>query len=585
MDLAAKSADVTFDGSLSPGLSEPLSERTGVKIRRFADLTVPLLASGRVRLSPGWKFSDVRARVDTGKFSAYGVHFDEARGVVSFDGTHFAAREAVAVSGDNLAEGSYEQDFSTLEFRYLLTGRLRPLDISPWFGGDWWQNIFRNFDFPARPPDASIDVRGQYLHGRRFSVFGYADSKAPVVKGVPFDTARVLLYVDQDACDGLEIALTRDTGTAEGSFKLSTEPTQGVWSSLDIEASSTIDPTPLGKILPPDARDAVAAFSFDQAPAVSIRGHFDAAPPPRPPPTKDFHSELRTSSGLHVHGVAFDRAASFKFDLWDRRQHHRESDVEAGFAGGVVSGTADVTGAGAARRLRFKTSLSGASLGSLAAAAAEGYVVSGPVYGTSTALDTFAKDKSGVRLDLNASAEGRPGELATFVGDGSRPDTGREARRTLAPRRTLQGPQVPRAALHAGQVLLQDRELRRQLHGPERDRRKFRHPSEGHLLDRPAGCSLDFSATHLPFHGEQVAPPGLQRHLGPPFGNAPGAADGEHRQAFVEAGLQPVEEPSPGRRTREAGGARENRRPPAPLANPPSLRGLRVGPRKELRAP
>jgi hypothetical protein len=332
---------------------------------------------------------------------------------VTFDGTHFAARDAVVVSGENLALGSYEQNFSTLEFRYLLTGRLRPLYITPWFGGDWWTNIFGNFDFPTQPPDASIDVRGQYLHGRYFSVFGYADSKDPVLKGVSFDRARCLLYVDQFACDGLDIVLTKGSGTAQGSFKLATEPDQGLWRAFDIDATSTLDLTPLGKMLPPDAASAIGAFSFDQAPAVALSGHFDGPASPSAG-RKQFHTEVRSSTPFRVHGVAFDKA-SFKFDL--DNDNIKVSDIVAGFAGGDVNGSADVTGEGADRRLRFKASLSGASLGQ-AATTAEGYVVSGTP-GASTALDTFARDKSGVRLDLNASAEGRPGDLATFVGEGN----------------------------------------------------------------------------------------------------------------------------------------------------------------------
>jgi len=413
VDFAAESADVSFDGSFSSGLIESISQRTGVNVRRFADLSQPLLATGRVRFSPGWKFADVAAHVDSRNFVAYHVRFDEARGDVTFDGTHFAAREAVVVSGDNLALGSYEQNFSTLEFRYLLSGRLRPLDITPWFGGDWWTGIFKNFDFPTRPPDATIDVRGQYMHGRYFSVFGYADSRDPVVKGVPFDAVRALLYVDQNATDGLDIVLSRGTGSAQGSFKLASEPSEGLWSGFDIDARSTLDPSPVGKLLPEDGAAAVGAFSFSQPPAVSIRGHFDG-PASKGGRHDELHVEVRSSTDFRVHGVAFDKA-SFKFDL--NGGDLKISDVEAGFAGGDVSGSADVTGVGAERRLRFKASLGGASLGQ-AASAAEGYVAAGGP-GTSTALDTFARDKSGVRLDLNASAEGRPGELGTFVGDGN----------------------------------------------------------------------------------------------------------------------------------------------------------------------
>ncbi len=413
VDFAAKSADISFDGSFASGLIEPLSDRIGVDVRHFADLSEPVVATGRVRFNAGWKFGDVAAHIDTRNFVAYRVKFDEARGDVSFDGTHFAARQAVAVSGENIAMGSYEQNFSTLEFRYLLTGRLRPLDITPWFGGEWWTGIFGNFVFPAQPPDATIDVRGQYLHGRHFSVFGYADSKGPVLKGVAFDSARVLLYVDQNACDGLDVALTKGSGTAEGSFKLTTEPTEGAWTSFDIEATSKLDPTPLAPLLAAEARSAITAFSFDQAPEVSLHGHFDG-PGSDAAPRKDLHVDVRSGAGFRVHGVAFDKAA-FKFDLIG--DDIKVSDIVAGFAGGDATGSAEVTGADTDRRLRFKASLNGASLGQ-AASTAEGYVVAAPA-GGSTALDTFAKDKSGVRLDLNASAEGRLGDLSTFAGDGN----------------------------------------------------------------------------------------------------------------------------------------------------------------------
>jgi hypothetical protein len=413
IDLASKAADFLFEGSVAPDVLGPISDRTHFNIGRFVELHEPVAASGRIRYSPGWKFEDVMARVDIHDFTAYHVKFDGARGVVTFDGTRFAAREATAVSGENIAQGSYEQDFSTKDFRYLLTGRLRPLDISAWFLGDWWTNIFKHFEFPARPPDATIDVRGRYAHGRAFAVYGYADSKGAVVRGVPFDSVRTLLYVDQSACDGLEVELVKNGGSAQGSFRLTTEPTKGIWSGFDIDVTSTIDPTPLGTILPAAGAAAVATFSFDKPPAISLRGHFDG-PAAEGARHKALRADVRVDAGFRVHGVAFDKG-SFKLDIAD--DEIDIADVEAGFAGGNVSGTAHVSGTGAERRLRFKASLTGASLGQ-AAEAAEGYVV-GRAPGGSTALETFARDKSGVRLDLNASAQGRPGDLGTFVGDGN----------------------------------------------------------------------------------------------------------------------------------------------------------------------
>jgi hypothetical protein len=111
--------------------------------------------------------------------------------------------------------------------------------------------------------------------------------------------------------------------------------------------------------------------------------------------------------------VPFSRAL-FKFDVNDGDID--VSDIEAGFAGGIATGKATLAGDGASRRLRFKASLTHASLGQ-AAAAAEGYVVSAAK--ATTALDTFAREKADVLLDLNVSAEGRPGDLGTFGGDGN----------------------------------------------------------------------------------------------------------------------------------------------------------------------
>jgi hypothetical protein len=411
-DLRAKSADVDFDAWVSPGLLEPLSRRTHLKMRTYADIAEPAAVSGRLRLGPGWTFTDVAGRIDARRVNAYGVKLDEVRGDVSFDGRHFAARNATAVAGGNLALGSYEQDFRTLGFRYLLRGRLRPLEISHWFRGGWWEGIFGRFDFTEAPPDATVDVQGHYLHGRDFSVFGYADVRKPGILGVPMDRVRTLLYIDQAICEGFEVEATQAGGIARASFKASFEPVSGSWKGLDLEVDSHLDPTGVAKMLPPGAESAIGAFSFEQPPAIAVRGHFDG--PAAGLPHKTLHAEVRSDSGLRVHGVAFSRAL-FKFDLND--DDIDVTDAEAGFAGGTATGKATIAGSGDARRLRFKAALTHASLGQ-SAATAEGYVKRAAA-GTSTALDTFAREKLDVRLDLAVSATGRPGELDTFVGDGN----------------------------------------------------------------------------------------------------------------------------------------------------------------------
>ncbi|HEY5229138.1 MAG TPA: AsmA-like C-terminal region-containing protein, partial [Opitutaceae bacterium] len=202
-------------------------------------------------------------------------------------------------------------------------------------------------------------------------------------------------------------------GSAVGSFKLSTNPDNGNWSALDIDGTSAIDPLPLAKLLPSDGEAAIEAFAFGHPPSATIHGHFDG-PAAGPVPHKQLHTVVRSDKPLHIDGAAFDRAA-FTVDLADDDVH--VSSVEAGFAGGIVTASADVTGP--ERRLGFKASLTGASLG-LAAEAASGYVSTGGNASTgSSAMATFARDKSGVRLDLNVSAAGIWKQPATFGGEGN----------------------------------------------------------------------------------------------------------------------------------------------------------------------
>jgi hypothetical protein len=413
LDAAAKTADVAFEASVSPSLLDPLSARTKVALRRFVDFSDPIAVEGRARFGPGWAYSGGEARVDGRGLVAYGVKLDEVRGMVSYDGQRFLAHDALVISGDDRVRGSYEQDFSTNAFRYLLTGQLRPLDISPWFGASgWWPNLFRPFEFPAAPPDASVDVQGRYWHGRDFSVFCYVENQNPVLEGIRFDRARALLFADPSGFEGLQVVLDLGPGTAAGQFKLTTENEHGVWTGLDLDLTSSINPLVAGKILAPEAAEALAAFSFDRPPTILVRGHFDG-PALDGPRHRTVHTEVRSDGSLTAHGVAFSKA-SFALDVHDAAID--VTGVEAGFAGGTANGAASFTGSGADRRIRFKASLTGASLGK-AAAAAEGYVTRSA--SRSTALDTFAREKADVLLDLNADAGGKPGDLDSFVGTGN----------------------------------------------------------------------------------------------------------------------------------------------------------------------
>jgi hypothetical protein len=117
---------------------------------------------------------------------------------------------------------------------------------------------------------------------------------------------------------------------------------------------------------------------------------------------------------MGFHGIQFDRAA-FTVD-W------RDGDlaldpIEAGYAGGTVTGTASVARPGTARRVAFSAKLADASLGRTVAGV--GPLAFPEISGTPASIDAFARDKSGVRLDVSAAAEGLFGDATSYHGTGS----------------------------------------------------------------------------------------------------------------------------------------------------------------------
>ena len=80
---------------------------------------------------------------------------DAARARVELEPGRFYAPEAFARIGQNFARGSYEHNLRTRDYRFLLEGRLRPLDIGGWFG-PWWPAFFRQLGSDYEVADHAV---------------------------------------------------------------------------------------------------------------------------------------------------------------------------------------------------------------------------------------------------------------------------------------------------------------------------------------------------------------------------------------------------------------------------------------------
>jgi hypothetical protein len=411
-DITKREARAALEGEVSPTLLTPLGDRLKVNVRRFFDFTQLAVDRGELRLGAGWKFERLDARLRLDGINAYGVPMSDGRAVIELEPTRFYSPDVSARLGENFARGSYEHDLKSHEYRFLLAGRLRPMELSPWFR-DWWDNFFRQLEFPAAPPAANVDVRGFWRDGQRTSVFVFADAARTLYNGTELDRARTRIFIRPGFFDVLELSATRHEGVGQGRFTFMTSPYAEDWKLFEFAAESSFDLSLLAALGGKPAAEFLQAFKAGEPPAIQARGRLTG-----PGSEEGRHHQLRvaarTNGEFRFHDFPLDET-SFVVELKD--DEVSIDDFEAYLAGGVATGHARLWGPADARRLGFDFALADASLGQVVGTVQEFLArqkgLPPPPAGK------IVREKANVKLDFAASAEGRYRDVQSFRGEGN----------------------------------------------------------------------------------------------------------------------------------------------------------------------
>lgn len=410
-DLTTGAANVRFSGAVSPQLLTPIGALLKKDLYQFIGFGEPLLLDAAADFGPGWKFNRLSGHLDVRKVDAYHVPIDTAHGQIEFDGRHFLAHHARATLGENAATGSFYQDLATREFRFLLEGHLRPLEISGWFR-EWWPNIFDLFAFPVVPPNASVDVAGRWFAGEETTVFVFADSVSPVVRGVQFDHGRTLLFIRPHFLDGLEAFGTRGTGEARGTFVRRANPTTGEWSLFSLALTSTLDLAAGEKLLGPTLGAELQPYSFERPPSLIVRGSFDG------PAVQTPHQFLEIFAQSQGPSTAFQfPATNLSFHATLKDEELVLENVKADVARGELAARAVLSGPKAERRLSFQGELRKANLGEAVTAVVN--LAAARRGEQQTTVDKILPGKPDVNIDLALAAEGLFDNPYSFEGTGT----------------------------------------------------------------------------------------------------------------------------------------------------------------------
>ncbi len=411
---------IDLSSSLAPELLRLAAARFGLKAARWVTLSEPASLRARIDLAAGWKPERAEGDISVRHAIAHGVAIDAAGGHIVYAGHGLDVTDLTLFQGDNAAYGSYAMDTATNEYRFLLHGHLRPLDISGWFTG-WWPRFWRGFDFAAVPPAADVDVAGRWGTAQESVVFCQADAAQPGIRGVPFDRVRTTLFFRPDYFEVSEFKAERAGHSGQGSFTVAVDSANSTYRTLDFNAASDLDVAECARLYGPAGIALAAPYQFAEPPAVRVAGHFDGPGAPGGPRTQ-MHFTVAANNRGTLHGFPLD---SLKFSANYHDGDLDLQDIEAGFAGGAATGWARIEGPRDTRAVAFDAKLGGADLARVITLI-DDLQSPGKPAGSDRPGEHLLRRASNSHLDGRLAASGRLGEPFSLHGDGQMTVTGQE---------------------------------------------------------------------------------------------------------------------------------------------------------------
>jgi hypothetical protein len=350
---------VSAYGELTPALLASLRPFLPEKVRPILELTDPIDLDLSAELAPGARPGRVIARASSGRAVAGHVPFDRAGASLVYEPAArlLRADDLLLIQGDSQATGSYEMDTETLAFRFLLDGRLRPMAIEGWFSR-WWDNLWGNFTFGAIPPAASVDIRGVWLVPDLTTVFVQASSGPLRLRALELDTLHTRVRTAASSFDILGFQATREAHRADGRFARLLGPDHSTWARMSFDIRSDFPVEALPRLFPAEGPALVASFSLDAPPRIHLFGETHG-PASATPGSQRYDLHLSTDAPLRYSGFPLDHLA-LRLERRDTDLNLR--DIRAGFASGLATGEAHLSGPDKDRWLAFDLTLADAEI-------------------------------------------------------------------------------------------------------------------------------------------------------------------------------------------------------------------------------
>jgi hypothetical protein len=419
-------AAVTLDGRVEAATLVFAGRQIGRELGGLLIPAQPAPLTVSASFGPGWKLTGARGRLHSGFVMVGGVPIDEAGTEFTYDGNRVVCDQLVLRLGDSLAHGSYEMDARTLDFRFLLTGGLRPMGIDKWFHS-WWRDFWHTFTFNAALPVADVDVLGRWGDLTATQVFVQADCADTGLKGVAFDRLRTRLYLRPHWFDILHFDVALAGQGAQGWLSRAMDLKRNTWNAMEFDVDSTLPLETIVALFKEESAELLAPYQFSSPPKLRLSGRVDSAGSPA---GKQERIDINLSSlgAMTYHGFPL---ADLKVNALLRDDRLELPMLAAVFAEGQAVGHATLQGPAEARRLAFDITLSKAKLGAVTQAVGQLQLKAGAPPAPVTEKPDKAARLRQERLDqglfdFKLAAEGLYTDFFSFKGSGHAKVSGSE---------------------------------------------------------------------------------------------------------------------------------------------------------------